>query len=86
MLKALPLTFAFAETTSLEMTPKGVSKGSGLTILAKHLGVDLEAVIAVGDADNDREMLETAGLAVAMGNAIDSIKTIADVITAPHRW
>ena len=36
----------------------------------------------VGDADNDREVLQTAGLAIAMGNAADHIKALADVVVA----
>ena len=57
-LKALPLEFAYAETTSLEMTPKNVSKGSGLKLLAEHLGIDMGDVIAVGDADYEAPVLK----------------------------
>ena len=80
-LKDLPLTFALAEETSLEMTPKGVSKGTGLKKLAEYLKIDLYDVIAVGDADNDRSMLKTAGFSVAMGNALEDLKASVDAVT-----
>lgn len=83
-LKGLPLTFALAEETSLEMTPKGVSKGTGLKKLAAHLGIDINDVIAVGDADNDRIMLGTAGFSVAMGNALEDLKASVDAVTADN--
>lgn len=72
--KALPLAFAYAEETSLEMTPLYVSKASGLRWLCGYLGIPLERTIIVGDADNDAEAMEAAGLAVAMGNALPHIK------------
>ena len=80
-LKGMPFEFAFAEKTSLELSPAGVNKGDGLRRLAEHLGFSLEQVIAVGDADNDRTMLTAAGLAAAMGNAAEEIKGLADVVT-----
>ncbi|MBR1628802.1 MAG: HAD-IIB family hydrolase [Lachnospiraceae bacterium] len=76
--------FAYTETTSLEMTPKNVSKGSGLKLLAKHLGIEIQDVVVVGDAENDRTMFETAGFSVAMGNALDAIKAIADAVVADN--
>lgn len=53
----------------LEILPSGISKGDGLAILLAHLGIDWQNVMAVGDGENDREMLERAGFGVAMGNA-----------------
>lgn len=46
--------------------------------------MDVKKTIAVGDADNDLEILRTAGLAVAMGNAKERVKTEADVIVADN--
>ncbi len=83
-LKDLPLTFAFTEVSSLEMTPEGVSKGTGLSKLAEHLGIDVNDVIAIGDSDNDRIMLKTAGFSVAMGNALEELKVCADAVTADN--
>jgi hypothetical protein len=64
----------------VEGTCLGVSKGNALAHLAGHLGVAREAVIAVGDNDNDRSMIQWAGLGVAMANAPDSLKADADYV------
>ena len=50
-------------------------------MLADYLGITSTEVICVGDAGNDIHMLEYAGLSVAMGNAFDDIKAIADYVT-----
>ena len=68
-LSGLPLDFTFAETTSLETTPQGVSKGTGLADLCDVLGIPIEEAIGVGDAFNDIPMLKAAGLGAAMGNS-----------------
>jgi len=65
----------------LEIMHSEGTKGHALTYLAEHFGCDLSEVMAIGDAWNDREMLEVAGLGVAMGNAVPSLKEIADEIT-----
>lgn len=80
-LKHLNLTFAFAETTALESSPKGVSKASGLRELCEFLKIDILEAVAVGDAPNDIEVLKAAGIAAVMGNASDEIKKIADFVT-----
>ena len=79
---SLETALALAESTSLECSAKGIDKGVGLKKLCEHLGLPLEQTIAVGDADNDTMALKTAGLAVAMGNATEPIKALADVIVA----
>ena len=58
-----------------------VSKGKALEVLAAHLGVAMSEVMAIGDGTNDISLLSTAGLAVAMGNAPDEVKAVADHIT-----
>lgn len=60
---------------------EGVTKASAIEMLAEKLNIDKKEIIAVGDGGNDKEMLEVAGLKVAMKNAKDSLKEIADVIT-----
>ncbi|HHX55014.1 MAG TPA: HAD-IIB family hydrolase, partial [Clostridiales bacterium] len=65
----------------LEFLDKGVNKGVGLSLIAQHLGIRQEEIIAVGDAGNDIAMIKYAGLGVAMGNATDDVKEIADYIT-----
>ena len=68
----------------LEIMHKEGTKGAALTFLANHFNCDLQDTIAVGDSWNDHEMLEVAGLGVAMGNAIAPLKEIADYITASN--
>jgi Cof subfamily protein (haloacid dehalogenase superfamily) len=65
----------------LEFTEKGVTKGTSLNHLIQELGIKREEVIAMGDSYNDQAMIEFAGLGVAMGNAPDDIKAIANHVT-----
>ncbi len=58
----------------LEFVDRGVTKGTALRRLAGLYGLDISQTIAVGDGYNDLEMLRTAGLGVAMGNAPGEIK------------
>ena len=48
--------------------------------LCEHLGIEIDETIAVGDADNDLNILETAGLAIAVGNANEHVKAVAAVV------
>lgn len=64
-----------------EFLVKGVSKASGLKALTKHLGLEAANVMAIGDEMNDLEMIKWAGLGVAMGNAVEAIKAVADAVT-----
>lgn len=80
-LKRLPLSFAFAEGASLEMNAAGVTKASGLRALTKHLGISMTETAGIGDADNDRAMLEAVGWSVAMGNGAEDIKALCDAVT-----
>lgn len=63
---------------NVEITCAEAHKGSGLRWLCDHLGVDLSDVVAFGDSSNDLTMLEVAGDGVAMANASDECKTVAD--------
>lgn len=65
----------------LEILRPEANKGSGISLLAKELGLKQEEIICVGDAGNDKHMIEYAGLGVAMGNATDEIKGMADYVT-----
>lgn len=67
--------------TVWEMTHQYSSKGRALRWLAKHLNVPRRQVLAVGDGDNDIDMIEWAGLSVAMGNAPRSIRLASDYVT-----
>lgn len=68
----------------LEIMPKGVSKASALKKIAEKVGVSLNEVMAFGDAENDIAMIEEAGIGVAMGNAMDTLKEKADLVTATN--
>lgn len=64
-----------------EMLPEGVTKGSALRELCAHLKLAVPNSVAIGDYYNDLEMMQTAGLAVAMNNAPREIKLAADEVT-----
>ena len=68
----------------VEGSPLGVSKGDALARLAAQWGIKPAAVMAIGDNDNDRSMLEWAGLGVAMGDARSDLKSIADYVAPPQ--
>ncbi|WP_312642451.1 HAD family hydrolase [Hydrogenoanaerobacterium sp.] len=63
-----------------EMVPKGISKGNGIKKIAKQLGIDMKNVVAVGDYNNDLDMLRVVGLGIAPENAIDEAKAIAKLV------
>lgn len=65
----------------LEVVKAGISKATGLRIMSEQLGFQAEDVIAFGDEENDMEMIQWAGLGVAMGNANSMLKQAADQIT-----
>ncbi len=67
--------------TIAELVPKGFNKGTGILEICKILGEDPQNTVAFGDSINDKEMLETAGTAVAMGRASDETKALADIVT-----
>jgi Cof subfamily protein (haloacid dehalogenase superfamily) len=69
-----------AQPDMLEIVPPGTSKGSGVRMLLDHLGVSANEVMAIGDGENDVEMLELASLGVALSNGSDKAKAVADVI------
>ena len=78
------ITMIKAEVSGLELTARGVEKGQGLAHLAQYLQLPMEQIIAVGDADNDESMIREAGFGVAMGNANENIKGLADIIVADN--
>lgn len=81
-LKDPDLVLVNAEETSVEISAKGATKGVGLIKLCEYLGISIEETIAVGDSDNDIEVLKIAGLSVAMGNSNDTVKEMCDVMVA----
>lgn len=77
------VTFSIGEGL-LELSAPNVTKASGLEELGNILGVSAEDVIAFGDMANDIEMVRWAGTGVAMGNAIDALKQVADEVTTSN--
>ena len=77
-----------AVTTSIsgnaEFNAAGVDKGVGLAMLRTKLGIDRMHVIAFGDNENDLEMLEGAGIGVAMGNSKQYVKDAANEVTGDN--
>ncbi|MBQ3795624.1 MAG: HAD family hydrolase [Butyrivibrio sp.] len=67
--------------TIVELVPKGFNKGTGILEICQILGEDPKNTVAFGDSINDKEMLETAGTAVAMGKSMDEAKALADLVT-----
>ena len=68
----------------IEVLPLGVSKGESVRWLLNEMGVDPAVVMAVGDGENDLELLRMAGLSVAMGNAADAVKAAADAVVGSN--
>ena len=64
----------------LEISAAGVTKASGVAVLADHLGLSMTEVVAYGDAPNDIAMLRAAGLGVAMPHAAPEVLAAADVV------
>ncbi len=64
-----------------EVLPKGNNKGTGLKALVERLGIKQEEVMAIGDGNNDVEMLEYANYGVAMGNASELARNAAKYTT-----
>lgn len=73
--KSLPFFLEFAQA--------GVTKGSGLDVLAEHLGFTREQTVAFGDGENDVELVEWGGFGVAVGNAHERVKAVADWVCPP---
>ena len=75
----------FASGHGADVVEKGNSKADGLRRLAGYFGEkeDLSDTVAFGDSMNDIEVVQEAGIGVAMGNAVDALKKVADYVTAP---
>ncbi|MFJ5430187.1 Cof-type HAD-IIB family hydrolase [Pectobacterium actinidiae] len=73
--------FVRSEPNYFEVMQRGVNKGAACQALAAHLAIPPAAILAIGDEENDREMLAFAGTGIAMGNAVPKIKAIADWVT-----
>lgn len=68
----------------LEIVKKGINKAVGVDYVRGYLDIDPKNTIAFGDEDNDTEMIEFVQHGVAMNNAIDDIKSVADYVTGSN--
>jgi HAD superfamily hydrolase (TIGR01484 family) len=78
------LTMSFPFPQVLDINPSGGNKGEGLTRLANMLGIGKDEIAVVGDSENDMSMFLSAGLTIAMGNAIYDLRSKADIIAPPN--
>ncbi|WP_047984484.1 Cof-type HAD-IIB family hydrolase [Ornithinibacillus californiensis] len=67
--------------TNIEINPKGVSKARALQRVCSEIGITMKEVMACGDSLNDIKMIQEAGIGVAMGNAQEAIKKVANHVT-----
>ena len=68
----------------IEIIKKGINKAVGLQKVAHYFDIPKDRIIAFGDEDNDLEMIDYAGVGVAMGNAIDELKSVAKHVTTTN--
>ena len=76
----LPISFTTIAPCSLEINANGVSKAQGLKKLCRHLGIELSECIAIGDSENDLDLIRKAGLGLAVENAQQQVLDAADAI------
>ena len=81
---AVKFDFVRSEKTLFEILPKGVNKGLALMKLTEYLNADINKTVAVGDFDNDVEMLKAAKLGIAVANASKSALDVADAVTVTN--
>ena len=77
----LPLHVSLSKPNYCEIVHERVSKASALKAVAKMLQIPLADVIAFGDGENDKELVEMAGTGVAMGNSMPEVLAVADFVT-----
>ena len=75
------MSIMFSNPMFLEFMDGSVSKGHALYEVAEHLGINISNIMAFGDGDNDRSMIEAAGIGVAMENATPGVKAVANEVT-----
>lgn len=73
----------WSDGLSFDVTKRNISKVSGIEAICKALGIQREECAAIGDGWNDVEMLSHVGMGIAMGNAKEECKAVANYITAP---
>lgn len=74
------LTFVLSTPYYLEITANGATKGEAVKFLADYYNYNLSEILCCGDQDNDISMIQIAGVGIAMGNASEGLKKVADYI------
>lgn len=69
---------------NIELNAASANKGDALLTLCERLEIDPAETVAFGDGSNDSSMLRAAGLGVAMANAVEAVKAVADVVTVSN--
>lgn len=82
MCRQLPPEYGFTRYTdmSVEIVNHRANKAQGVRFLSRYLGIPMDEILAVGDHQNDCEMLQAAGVGAAVSNAIPAVKECADYI------
>ena len=75
------LHFNFSNFYGLDVNEKGGLKEIGIRVFEEKLGIDIEDTIAVGDGHNDISMIMYAHIGISMGNGVEELKKVADIIT-----
>lgn len=74
----------YSSNRYVEFVPAGVNKGTGLEHLAELLGISIAETIGVGDAANDLEMIQAAGLGVGVANITDDVRPYCGLVLDTH--
>ena len=75
---------SFSSVKCLEVFSKGVSKYNAIKFICGLEGISNDNVIAFGDGLNDVDMIKLSGIGVAMGNALDEVKSVSNYVTISH--
>lgn len=78
------LSMAISKPFFLEFTDNGIDKRHSLARLLVHLGIDVSEVVAIGDGNNDLEMIRFAGLGISMANGSSEMRAAADHVTGSN--
>lgn len=79
---AVAISLEGADEFAGEIGINGINKSTGMERYLKHAGIGREDCIAIGDGPNDLQMMQYAGIGVAMGNAKEDVKRLADMVTS----
>jgi len=79
--KEINFTTSISTDHNVELMVAGVNKATGIQLMLKHFGLSVTETMAIGDSDNDLAMLQLVNFSVAMKNAPDRIKVLADDVT-----